>query len=60
MEHVGSNWRFLKHAFNTFFSTELIEFFQTKKVDITIERGGRAFPTSELAGDIFTALIRWG
>ncbi len=59
MEHVGDNWRFLKHSFNTFFSTELIEFFQSKKVDITVERGGRAFPTSELAGDIFTALVRW-
>ncbi len=59
MEQVGDNWRFLKHSFNNFFSNELIEFFQSKKVDITVERGGRAFPTSELAGDIFTALVRW-
>ena len=59
MEQVGDNWRYLKHAFNNFFSNELIEFFQNKKVDITVERGGRAFPTSELAGDIFTALVRW-
>ena len=49
LEHVGTNSRFLKHAFNVFFSKELIDFFQNKKVDITIERGERAFPTSELA-----------
>ncbi|MFZ4740439.1 MAG: NAD(P)/FAD-dependent oxidoreductase [Bacteroidales bacterium] len=59
MEHIGENSRFLRHAFSTFFSKELIEFFENKGVPITVERGERAFPTSELAQDIFNALIRW-
>ncbi len=59
MEHVGENSRFLRHAFSTFFSKELIEFFEQKGVPITVERGERAFPTSEQAHDIFNALVRW-
>ncbi len=59
MEHIGENSRFLRHAFSTFFSKELIAFFENKGVPITVERGERAFPTSEQAQDIFNALVRW-
>lgn len=59
MEHIGENSRFLRHAFSTFFSKELIDFFESKGVPITIERGQRAFPTSEQSHDIFNALVRW-
>ncbi|MEI6695041.1 MAG: NAD(P)/FAD-dependent oxidoreductase [Bacteroidota bacterium] len=59
MDHIGENSRFLRHAFSCFFSKELIEFFENKGVPITVERGERAFPTSEQAQDIFNALVRW-
>ncbi|MCX6230946.1 MAG: NAD(P)/FAD-dependent oxidoreductase [Bacteroidetes bacterium] len=59
MDHIGENARFLRPAFSTFFSSELIAFFENKGVPITVERGARAFPTSEQAQDIFNALIRW-
>jgi len=59
MEHIGENSRFLRHSFSCFFSKELIEFFENKGVPITVERGERAFPTSEQAQDIFNALVGW-
>ncbi len=59
MDHIGENSRFLRHAFSCFFSKELIAFFENKGVPITVERGERAFPTSEQAQDIFNALVRW-
>ncbi|MFZ4411643.1 MAG: NAD(P)/FAD-dependent oxidoreductase [Bacteroidales bacterium] len=59
MDHIGENSRFLRHAFSCFFSKELIEFFENKGVPITVERGERAFPSSEQAQDIFNALVRW-
>lgn len=59
LEHIGENSRFMRHAFSQFFSQDLIEFFENKGVPITVERGQRAFPTSELAQDIFYALVKW-
>ena len=59
MEHVGENSKFLRYTFSVFFSKELITFFEQKGVPITVERGERAFPTSEQAHDIFNALVRW-
>ena len=59
MNHIGENSKFLRHAFSTFFTNDLIDFFQNKGVPITIERGERAFPSSEKAQDIFNALIKW-
>ena len=59
MDHIGENSRFMRHAFSVFFSKELIDFFEQKGVPITVERGERAFPTSEQAHDIFNALVRW-
>ena len=59
LEHIGENSRFMRHAFSEFFSQDLIDFFEKKGVPITVERGQRAFPTSELAQDIFYALVKW-
>jgi predicted Rossmann fold flavoprotein len=59
LEHIGENSRFMRHAFSQFFSQDLIDFFEKKGVPITVERGQRAFPSSELAQDIFYALVKW-
>lgn len=57
LKHCGSESRFLYPAFNLFFSKELIEFFEQLGVKTIEERGGRIFPKSGKAQDIFLALI---
>lgn len=57
--HVFPNGRFLKNAFSQFFSEDILELLKRYNVDITLERGGRYFPTSQKAMDILTALQKW-
>lgn len=58
--HVFPNGRFLKNAFSQYFSEDILELLKRYKVDITLERGGRYFPTSQKAQDILQALLKWG
>ena len=51
--------RFLKHAFSTFFSDEIIELLEQQGVETTIERGNRVFPVSNSAADVVNALLKW-
>ena len=55
----GANGKFLRASFHSFFSDELIEFFNEKGVKFDFERGGRVFPVSDAAGEIVNALIKW-
>ena len=57
--HFGSNGRFLRHAFYTFFSGDLMRLFDDWGVSTVIERGGRVFPTSNAAQDVVDALLGW-
>ncbi len=57
--HVYPNGRFLRNAFSHFFSKDIIELLNKYGVDITLERGGRYFPTSNKAADILQALLKW-
>jgi len=57
--HVFPNGRFLRNAFSQFFSRDIINLLEKYKVDITLERGGRYFPTSSKASDILQALLNW-
>ena len=59
IDHFGRNGRFLRQAFNVFFSRDLITFFGKLGVPTVTERGGRVFPTSEEARDIVTAMNRY-
>lgn len=59
IEHFGKNGRFLRQAFSRFFSLELINFFQDNGLPVTLERGGRYFPTSGKAPDILKILLAW-
>ncbi len=59
IDHFGRNGRFLHQAFNHFFSSELIEFFADLGLRVVIERGGRVFPASGKAPDVFKVLQRW-
>lgn len=57
--HVFPNGRFLRNAFSQFFSKDIIDLLEKYGVDVTLERGGRYFPTSNKSLDILRALLKW-
>jgi len=57
--HVFPNGKFLRNAFSHFFSKDIIDLLEKYGVEITLERGGRYFPTSNKSSDILQALLRW-
>jgi len=59
IEHFGKNGRFLRQAFSRFFAPDLVAFFQKKGLDVSLERGGRYFPTSGKAPDILKVFQAW-
>jgi len=59
IEHFGRNGRFLRQAFSRFFASDLVAFFQDKGLDVSLERGGRYFPTSGKAPDILKVFQGW-
>lgn len=59
IDHFGKNGRFLRQAFNKFFSAELVAFLGEMGVDVITERGGRVFPADEDAASVAEGLIGW-
>lgn len=51
----GGVW--LRNAYGRFFNRELIDWFESRGVELTVERGNRVYPASGKALDIFLALI---
>ncbi len=58
LERFGRNGRFLRQAFNEFFSEELTSMFRDLGVEIKTERGGRIFPDNDDAVAITEAMVR--
>jgi len=59
IKHVYPNGRFLRSAFGHFFSKEILELLHRYGVEITCERGGRYFPSSNRSADVLSALLMW-
>jgi len=57
--HFGPSGRFLRQAFGTFFSTELISFFEARGLQVGFERGGRIFPLKGDAPAVARILVDW-
>jgi predicted Rossmann fold flavoprotein len=57
--HFGKNGRFLRQAFSRFFAPELVDFFEKNGLPVSLERGGRYFPTSGKAPDILKIFLSW-
>ncbi len=57
--HVFPNGRFLRNAFSQYYSEDIINLLEKYGVDVSLERGGRYFPTSNKAADILRALLQW-
>ncbi|MCF6170021.1 MAG: NAD(P)/FAD-dependent oxidoreductase [Bacteroidales bacterium] len=59
IKHVFPKGRFLRNAFSRFYSQDIIVLLEKYGVDITLERGGRYFPTGNKAADVLKALLKW-
>jgi len=59
MSCVISNPRFLNSAFYAMDSYLLMDFFESRGVELKTERGGRVFPVSEKAADVIDALVNY-
>lgn len=59
MEKIKPDGRFLRNAFNSFFSDDLIEFLNNLGIKTVKERGGRVFPDNINAIGIRNALTDW-
>ncbi len=57
--HFGKNGRFLRQPFSRFFAPELVDFFESNGLPVSLERGGRYFPTSGKAPDILKVFLTW-
>ena len=58
-ENIFPGGRFLKHAFNGFFTNDIIKILHDNGVETTTERGSRVFPVSDKSGDVLNAILKW-
>jgi hypothetical protein len=59
IHHFGKNGLFLHQAFDRFFTSELIAFFENRGLPLSTERGGRVFPTCGRAQEVLKVLQTW-
>ena len=59
LNHIYPNSRFLRHAFSTFFSKDIIRLLNENGCETVVERGGRVFPVSGKSADVVNALMKW-
>jgi len=57
--HVFPKGKFLRNAFSQYFSADIIELLERYGLDVTLERGGRYFPTNNKAPDVLKAILKW-
>ncbi len=57
--HVFPKGKFLRNAFSQYFSTDIIALLEEQGLDVTLERGGRYFPSNNKAPDVLKAILRW-
>ena len=58
-KHINPGGRYLKHAFNAFFTGDIVALLQKYGVETVVERGGRIFPVSNSAADVVQALLKY-
>ena len=59
LSHFGKSGKFLRQAFGRFFSRELIDFFESRGLQVVHERGGRVFPFNNDAPAVAALLVDW-
>jgi len=59
LEGIFPEPRFLRDAFNHFFSDGIIDLLNKQGVETVVERGQRVFPASGKAWDVAEGLVSW-
>lgn len=59
IKRIHPQGRFLKNAFSTYFSKDILALLGRYGVETTFERGGRYFPVSNKSADVLKALLTW-
>ncbi|MBQ7653658.1 MAG: NAD(P)/FAD-dependent oxidoreductase [Clostridia bacterium] len=59
VKNVVSNGKFLYSAFSSFMPKDTMDFFESRGVDLKVERGKRVFPVSDKAVDIVKCLEKY-
>ena len=59
IKHIFPDGRFLRTAFNSFFSEDIIQLLNKYGVETILSRGGRYFPASDKSVDVLNALLKW-
>lgn len=57
LAHFGRSGRFLRQAFGRFFTPDLVNFFESRGLAVTVERGGRIFPAAGDAPEVVKVLV---
>lgn len=57
LTHISPDGRWLRNCFAQMFNTQLMDFFEQRRVPLIEERGSRVYPQSGKSLDIFLALI---
>jgi hypothetical protein len=57
--HINPDGRFLRPAFSSFFSKDIVSLLEKYGVETVVERGGRIFPISNISSDVVNALLKW-
>ena len=55
--HYGDNGKFLKPALMNFTNKDLIQYFNEKGLETTVEKGSKVFPKSKKASDVLEILV---
>lgn len=59
LPQFGRNGRFLRHAFQEFFNSDLMAFMADRGLELVTERGGRVFPADGKAKGVVRLLTDW-
>ena len=59
IKNIHPNGRYLKHAYKTFFSKDIVKLLNDNGLETTTERGNRIFPVSNNAADVLAAIQKW-
>lgn len=58
-KNIFPNGRFLRTAFHSFFSADIVELLNSQGLKTQTERGNRIFPESDKAADVLKAIMNW-
>lgn len=59
IKHIYPDGRFLRFAFSSFFSKDIIELLKRHGVEVVLEYVNRYFPASNRSSDVLKALLLW-